>query len=993
MAKKSRAATNDEDHPDSNRGDDTASQQAPSGGEPGQNTSGPHSPPVMSLGSSAGGLKALQEFLKQLPADSGAALVSRHGQQVLGSPHDGLTTGQVAAQWTIYHADGVTLMADADLPPVRAVTTGETVRDAELVQINAAGQRRQLLCSAAPIRDSHGSITGAIVAWRDITDHERAEEKLRKENAEIEMANRIVQLFVEHDEGEELFDRALAVVQEGMASRHGVFGYISEPGHLLCLSLSKMLDQCEIEGKCIHYPPEKWKGLWARALKEKRSLYTNEASRVPPGHPIIHNNLAAPILFHGQVIGLLNLANKDGGYTDEDRETLDGIAERVAPVLYAWIQRKLREDDRQAAEAALHESEHRYRTLFETMTEGFALHEIITDQSGQPCDYRFLDVNPAFEQLTGLKRANLVGKRVLEVLPATEDHWIDGFGRVALTGEPLHLENYSAALGRWYDVMAYQVAPKRFAVVFTDITERKQAEEALRRARDELEQRVQERTVELARTGEALNVERQRLYDVLEALPAYIVLLDADYHVPFANRYFEERFGKAEGRRCYEHLFQRTQPCDTCETYKALNASAPHQWEWTGPDGRVYGVTDTPFRDADGAPMIMEMGIDITEHKRAEEGLRQRSVQLAQLASQLTTAEQRERQHLAQVLHDGLQQLLVAARFRLSFLEMSADEIVKQEADELSELLADAIETSRSLTAELSPPVLKRGLLPALKWLARWEQNKYGLEVILTVHDNRLLLAEEVTVLLFQSVRELLFNVVKHAGVQEARVEVTPVDSQVFIVVADDGAGFEISRSPAANEGCRGGFGLFAIRERLDLIGGCLEIDSAPGRGSRFTLRAPLDLAAKSPTPEEAELSLASASPEASDKTDERLRIALVDDHAVVRQGLATVLRQEKCFRVVGEAADGASAIELVRRLQPDVVLMDISMPGMNGIEATKIIHKEFPDICVIGLSMHDDAHAGEQICQAGATAYLNKDGPVEVIVQAILAYRGQAGH
>ena len=130
--------------------------------------------------------------------------------------------------------------------------------------------------------------------------------------------------------------------------------------------------------------------------------------------------------------------------------------------------------------AALSEAKQQYRTLFETMTEGFAMHEIITDTQGRPCDYRFLDVNPAFERLTGLKRADLVGKRVLEVLPNTEPHWIDNYGSVVLTGKPLHMENYSAGLGRWYDVLAYRTAPQQFAVVFSDITQRKRAEESLR---------------------------------------------------------------------------------------------------------------------------------------------------------------------------------------------------------------------------------------------------------------------------------------------------------------------------------------------------------------------------------------------------------------------------------------------------------------------------------------------------------------------------------
>jgi PAS domain S-box-containing protein len=147
-----------------------------------------------------------------------------------------------------------------------------------------------------------------------------------------------------------------------------------------------------------------------------------------------------------------------------------------------------------------------------------------------------------------------------------------------------------------------------------DITERKEIEEALQKSYDVLETRVQERTAELS-------IERQRFNDVLNMLPAYVVLLTPDYHVPFANRFFEERFGKSSGKKCYEYLFHRTEPCENCETYKVLKTNASHHWEWTGPDGHNYDIFDFPFSDVDGSPLIMEMGIDITEQKRAQEAL------------------------------------------------------------------------------------------------------------------------------------------------------------------------------------------------------------------------------------------------------------------------------------------------------------------------------------------------------------------------------------
>src|SRR5581483_12346632 len=127
---------------------------------------------------------------------------------------------------------------------------------------------------------------------------------------------------------------------------------------------------------------------------------------------------------------------------------------------------------------------------------------------------------------------------------------------------------------------------------------------------------------------EAVAAERQRLNGILEVLPAYVVLLTPDYHVPFANRIFRERFGDSHGKRCFEYLFGRTEPCEICETYKVLKTGAPGGWEWTGPDGRIYDIYDFPFTDTDGSTLILEMGIDITERKQAENHLTQQAALL-----------------------------------------------------------------------------------------------------------------------------------------------------------------------------------------------------------------------------------------------------------------------------------------------------------------------------------------------------------------------------
>ena len=119
------------------------------------------------------------------------------------------------------------------------------------------------------------------------------------------------------------------------------------------------------------------------------------------------------------------------------------------------------------------QAEENYQTLFCEMLDGFAQHEIVCDQQGKPINYRFLAINPAFERITGLRAKELIGRTVLEALPGTEQHWIDTYGKVALTGEPAFFENYTAKLNKYFEVTAFRPAPNQFACIFADITERK----------------------------------------------------------------------------------------------------------------------------------------------------------------------------------------------------------------------------------------------------------------------------------------------------------------------------------------------------------------------------------------------------------------------------------------------------------------------------------------------------------------------------------------
>ncbi len=190
------------------------------------------------------------------------------------------------------------------------------------------------------------------------------------------------------------------------------------------------------------------------------------------------------------------------------------------------------------------------------------------------------------------------------------------------------------------------------------------------------------------------------------------------------------------------------------------------------------------------------------------------------------------------------------------------------------------------------------------------------------------------------------------------------------MTVSDNGSGFDPS-AVLKNEG--GGFGLFSINEQLQLMGGSIRIESSSGNGASLSLFVPLEKKEEKENEVIREI-----------KTEDKIRTLVVEDHTVVRQGISTLLSLYSDIEMVGEACDGQEAVEKARQLNPDVILMDISMPRMDGIQATRIILSELPYIRIIGLSMHDKQDQADRMIQAGASAYCTKDGSTDELLFAI---------
>jgi two-component system CheB/CheR fusion protein len=224
-----------------------------------------------------------------------------------------------------------------------------------------------------------------------------------------------------------------------------------------------------------------------------------------------------------------------------------------------------------------------------------------------------------------------------------------------------------------------------------------------------------------------------------------------------------------------------------------------------------------------------------------EERVIERTAQVRALASALTLAEQHERQRIAGILHDHLQQLLYALLFRSKLIQEGEAEQQAALLPQFRELIEEAINSTRTLTIDLSPPILAgEGVVETLDWLAQQMQEVHNLTVSLIVVDEPVIYEKEMRVLLFQFVRELLFNVVKHAGVAKARLVIRCQDEYAVIEVTDYGRGFDVEQVTATDDP-KTGFGLFSIRERLGLFGGRLEIQSSPDAGTIVTVFFPLN--------------------------------------------------------------------------------------------------------------------------------------------------------
>ena len=525
------------------------------------------------------------------------------------------------------------------------------------------------------------------------------------------------------------------------------------------------------------------------------------------------------------------------------------------------------------------------------------------------------------------------------------------------------------------------------------------------------------------RTEEARQARRDEEHDralqtLLETATQGIVSVDAHGVIETANHAIEAMFGWASGDLIGQPIERLLPPAfrQAHAGHRTNYFAAPHARLMGGGlhlvgerrDGSTFPIEVSLNHVATAAgARAFAFVTDITDRQRAASALQERTAeleyrtrQLSRMASELTLAEQHAREQIAKTLHDELQQLLVIASFNLEQQVRRDREAGTAPSDPLLEAkhhLDEAIAAARSLNFELFPPVLQHSGLPAaLTWLANWTRDKYKLDVQVVADPRADSARKDVRTLLFESVRELLFNAVKHARADRATLELAlDADDHLCITVTDQGSGFEPARLDDRSKAGEVGWGLFSIRERLTLLGGRFEVDSAPGTRTRVRLVAPrgvsdsagadAGVSSLEPTRPAPAADVDRASPDA-------LRILIVDDHAAVRTALRDILHERPQLLVVGDASNGVEAIAQAHTLRPDVILMDIAMPHMDGVEATARIHGELPGIEILGLSMQPRSGVAAAIEEAGAAGFFVKGLDTQRLIDHLLIVHALRG-
>ncbi len=457
--------------------------------------------------------------------------------------------------------------------------------------------------------------------------------------------------------------------------------------------------------------------------------------------------------------------------------------------------------------------------LVANMAEGLVVCELLFNDHGVPIDYRYLFANEAAQSITARKASELIGFTLMERDPESA-FLIDRFAPVVLEGRVVRFDVYRERLGRHLSVTGYPLDGERFAFLVSDDTERVAMLE-------ELESSKRKYASAFMTSPDALAITRVRdgLYrdcnDGFCRLTGYRRDQVVGATVADISIWADER----DRSRLLEGLREDGLVTDLEATFRRSDGST------------LVGLMSARPIEVDGEPHILSITRDVSEIREARERERDYAARLSALASELTSAENRERRQLAEELHDRVSQPLAVAKMYLDMVSRGESRNAADELEAASALLRGAIGETRAITDQLAPPVLyELGLAAAVRWYCDLVERRTGVKFAVEAEEGADTQDVETSEFAFQATMALISNVIKHTDVREAQVVLDRTDGWIQIEVIDRGEGFDsLAESDAYG---RQGYGLFWLSERAAALGGGLTIESSTN-GTRAVLRLP----------------------------------------------------------------------------------------------------------------------------------------------------------
>ncbi|MFM2415876.1 MAG: hypothetical protein RL385_599 [Pseudomonadota bacterium] len=648
-------------------------------------------------------------------------------------------------------------------------------------------------------------------------------------------------------------------------------------------------------------------------------------------------------------------------------------------------------------EQELRSSEERFRSLFEAMQEGFFLGELIYDARGVPCDWRFLDVNPAHARILGMRREDVVGNTVRTLFPGLEDAWFDAHVRAAQTREPFSTEGYVADTGLYFENHYYSPKPGQFACIFSDITERKRAEAALRES-------------------------EARFSQLFEMCPVGLTLCRLDTsRIAEVNQMWSRTFGYAreEVRDHTEAAFglwldpaaQRAMLAGLGQGVVARAVDV--QCRTKLGDTRDVSVVAS-LVDVGGVRHVLTCYFDNTFQKDIERTLQGDRGALEILVAQRTrelTAAKAEAERLSQAKSVFLANMSHEIRTPLNgVLGISSNARRTYAADaELSQafgrifdagshllsLIDEILDFSRMEAGKLRivpERVDLRGLLQDAVQISKVQAQarELDLQVILEPELPRYISVDPLR--LKQIIVNILSNAVKFTPRGRVVIRCSAQASVLVVRVSDTGIGmseeqllrlyrpFEQADGSTTRRYGGSGLGLAITKRLVEHMGGSIVATSRLGEGTTFEVQLPVQ--------EVAAAEVSRQMPQLSGPIDklQGLRILAVEDNAINQVVLREMLRSEGAE--VELACDGAEALAKAAEIGADyfdLVLMDIQMPDMDGYEATRRLHALSPLLPVVGQTAHALPEDREHCLAAGMVDHLAKPIDLRRLVSVVL--------